>query len=203
MIRAVLLDLGNVVIDIDFERVFDVWAEAADVDRQHFRERWQMDAAYREHEVGDRNFEGYVEALEQRFEVALPLEVWRSGWNSLFTGAYPGVIERLPAVARQVPLYCFSNTNAEHHAYWGSRYRDDLAAFSRIFVSSSIGLRKPDVAAYEHVLREMDCEGPEVLFLDDTPGNIKGAEQPGTPCVNVSRPRDVERALDRVLDSTA
>ena len=201
MIKAVLLDLGNVVIDIDFQRVFEFWADAAEMDSQHFHERWQLDAAYREHEIGARDFEGYVAALENRFEVELPYDVWRAGWNDLFTGAYPGIIERLPAVARQVPLYCFTNTNAEHASYWQARYEDELAAFHHIFVSSSIGLRKPDLEAYEYVLQQMGCEGPEVLFLDDTHSNITGAEQAGINCVHVTSADDVERVLDRVLNS--
>ncbi|MDP6377028.1 MAG: HAD family phosphatase [Pseudomonadales bacterium] len=199
MIKAVLLDLGNVVLDVDFRRVFAFWAEAADVDVRRFYERWQLDDAYREHERGERDFERYAAALEARFKVDLPVSVWREGWNALFVGAYGGVVRRLPDVANRMPLYGFTNTNAVHHDKWSSLYEPELEPFHHIYVSSEIGLRKPDREAYEFVVQSMGMAPEEVLFLDDTHENIAGARQVGLNSVHVTSAGDVERELDGIL----
>ena len=51
-IAAILFDLGNVVVEVDFRRTFRHWAGSAGVDEQVFFERWSEDAAYRAHETG-------------------------------------------------------------------------------------------------------------------------------------------------------
>ena len=56
MIRALLLDLGNVVFEIDFHRVFDYWASHAKVEVDQLYDRWSLDDSYKRHEVGDIDF---------------------------------------------------------------------------------------------------------------------------------------------------
>ena len=46
--------------------------------------------------------------------------------------------------AQRLPLYAFSNTNGAHSEHFSQAYADVLGHFREIFLSSSIGLRKPD-----------------------------------------------------------
>lgn len=39
-IDAILLDLGNVVLGVDFRRVFDFWSELSQVPSERFYSRW-------------------------------------------------------------------------------------------------------------------------------------------------------------------
>src|SRR5437879_9881920 len=55
---------------------------------------------------------------------------------------------------RSMPLYAFSNTNPAHVAHFSQAYADVLSHFRQIFLSSSIGLRKPDAEAYDHVVKD-------------------------------------------------
>ena len=48
----VLFDLGGVVIDIDFSRVFDYCAQRSKCDCSEIAVRFSMNEAYRRHEVG-------------------------------------------------------------------------------------------------------------------------------------------------------
>ena len=47
------------------------------------------------------------------------------------------------------------------------------------FVSCLIGVRKPDPAAYDHVLRELGVTGNECIFVDDRPCNCEAAADAG------------------------
>ena len=42
MEKAVLLDLGGVVLEIDFHRVFASWANDSGVDKSMFYEQWSL-----------------------------------------------------------------------------------------------------------------------------------------------------------------
>src|SRR6267142_602072 len=56
---ALLFDLGGVIIDIDFNRVFARWAASAGCDPALLRERFTQDEPYRRHEIGAIGIEDY------------------------------------------------------------------------------------------------------------------------------------------------
>ena len=198
MTQAVLLDLGNVVLGVDFRRVFTHWAELAGVDEQRFYDRWEICQAYRAHETGDMAFEEYCGVLGERFEVDLPPGQWREGWNAIWTDPFHDVIELLPRVAERYHLCCFTNTNDTHAKSWRRRFPDCLASFATIYVSSEIGHRKPDTRAFEYVCGEMDTLPEHTLFLDDTLENVGGARAAGLCARHVRSEKEVVEAL-RVL----
>ncbi len=202
MIRALLLDLGNVVLEIDFRRVFDYWATHANVEVDRLYDRWSLDDPYKRHEVGEIDFATYLHYLERKLEIELRLEHWLKGWNALFVATYPEVHTRLPRVADSLPVFAFTNTNPTHQQYWSRQFPEALYRFQKIYVSCEIGLRKPDVEAYEHVARDMGFRPDEILFVDDSRDNVDGARAAGMTTTWVESEADVVNVLDRVLDPT-
>ena len=199
MTKAVLLDLGNVVLGIDFHRVFASWAQDAGVDKSRFYDKWRIDSAYKAHEVGAISFEEYCDNLASMFTVDLPVTAWRKGWNSLWTSPFTAVVQLLPAIKEDYGLCAFTNTNDTHAECWSSLYSAELAAFEHIFVSSHIGVRKPDTAAFERVCNDMACHPSDVLFLDDTQENVVGAQQAGLSAHCVKGEQEVAATLKRLL----
>ena len=199
MIQALLLDLGNVVLEVDFRRTFRHWSRAAGVPVEQLHERWQLDAAYRAHETGELAFEEYIAALGARLGIDMPMADWLQGWNDLFVAPFPGVQRRLAEV--DMPLYAFTNTNPTHEIEWRRRYPQALTHFEEIYVSSTIGLRKPDRLAYEHVAEIMGYAPEEILFLDDTRENIDGAVAAQLNVEWIRSEADVIRTLERFQES--
>ena len=173
--KAVLLDMGGVVLDIDPRAVLSFWADAAGEDVEPLMERWRIDDAYKALEIGAIDFAEYTAALSRRLGIELSASQWREGWNALLGEPYPAVAEILPRLASRVPLYCFSNTNAVHEAVWQSRLAGLLPSFEKVYASWRIGCRKPDVDAYLHVAADMGIAPADIVFLDDNRANIEGA----------------------------
>ena len=67
--------------------------------------------------------------------------------------------------------------------------------FRKMFLSSTIGLRKPDAAAYDHVVKEIGVPAGRIVFFDDSADNIEGARARGLLAVHVTSTRDVADAL--------
>ena len=194
-IAAILFDLGNVVLEVDFRRTFQRWADSASVDEAIFYERFTEDAAYQAHEKGELDFEGYVAALTETLGVSMSYEDWHTGWNDVFIGPYPGVQAKLKALSGRLPLFAFTNTNPTHEVEWHARYSHALDRFAEIYVSSTIGLRKPDQQAFEWVTAAMQLAPEEILFLDDNPENIAGAQRAGLTTVQTLGEDEVLAAL--------
>ena len=55
----------------------------------------------------------------------------------------------------------------------------------QVVESCIVKMRKPERRIYEHVLKELDVQGPEVIFLDDIGQNLKAAAQLGIRTIKV------------------
>jgi putative hydrolase of the HAD superfamily len=108
----------------------------------------------------------------------------------------PGIAPLLERAAPHLPLYAFSNTNGAHVTHFSHAYAGVLGHFREIYLSSSIGLRKPEAAAYDHVVEAIGVPASRILFFDDSADNIAGARARGLTAVHVTSPDDVARALE-------
>ncbi len=192
---ALLFDLGRVVIDIDFGKVLACWAgHAGCTPADLSRPFWQSET-FRRHETGHAGDAEFFEALRTTLGIDLSDTQLLEGWNTIFAGDMPGIDALLARAARRLPLYAFSNTNPPHVAHFSKPYADVLGHFREIFLSCAIGLRKPDAAAYDHVIKAIGVAAERIVFFDDLVENIEGARKRGLTAVHVTSPDDVAEAL--------
>ena len=177
--QTLLLDLGGVVLGIDFRRVFRYWAEAAGVEEQRFYDHWSLDQAYKEHEIGQRDFLGYTQHLSTTLDVSMHPEQWLMGWNALWTEPHRRVAALFPAIKQRFRLCAFSNTNAVHAASFLQRYPEVMDQFDELYLSHEVGVRKPAKGAFLQVCSLMETEPNQVIFLDDSKENVAGAVAAG------------------------
>ena len=78
----------------------------------------------------------------------------------------PGLSDLLASAAERFPLYAFTNSNPEHVKCLSDRFADLLRPFRQVFVSSDIGLRKPEPEAFRHVVDSIGVRAHRVLFFD-------------------------------------
>jgi glucose-1-phosphatase len=192
---ALLFDLGGVIIDIDFNRAFARWAEHAGCDQASLRERFSPDAAYCRHEIGEIDHKAYFASLRTSLGIDIADAKFLDGWNAIFIGEIPGIAELLTRAGKRVALYAFSNSNRAHEDCWPLQFADVLGNFRKVFVSSTIGLRKPDAAAFEFVIREIGVPAGRIVFFDDNPDNVAGARACGLQGVDVRSHADVADAV--------
>jgi putative hydrolase of the HAD superfamily len=107
----------------------------------------------------------------------------------------PGIASLLARAAKRLPLYAFSNTNSAHVEHFSQTYAGVLGHFQEMYLSSAIGLRKPDAAAYDHVVKAIGAPASRIVFFDDLAENIEGARARGLTAVHVTSPEVVAVAL--------
>jgi FMN phosphatase YigB (HAD superfamily) len=194
-ITALLFDLGGVLIDIDFDRALQTWSHSSQLPLVEITRRFSMDEPYRQHELGEIPASDYLAHLRQLLELEASDEEIAHGWNNIFVGEIAATIEYIATARTNLPCYLFSNTNPTHQAFWTTEFPTALDSFQQIFVSSEMGLRKPDRAAFEAVAAATGFRLNEILFFDDTEENVSGARLAGMPSILVNDHADVELAL--------
>ena len=192
---ALLFDIGRVVIDIDFNKALACWAGHAGCEPADLVGRFARDDIYQRHETGRIDDAEFFAGLRASLGIDLSDAQFLQGWNAIFAGEMPGIGSLLTRAGAQVPLYAFSNTNNAHVEHFSQAYAGVLGHFREIFLSSAIGLRKPDAAAYDHVVQAIGVPAERIVFFDDLAENIEGARARGLTPVHVTSLDDVAQAL--------
>lgn len=193
-VRALVFDLGNVVIDVDFARVLAAFAPHSRLPAQQLR-AFGLDDAYRRHETGHLAEDAYFAHLRERFALECDEALIRAGWNAIFVAPIHETVRLIDRVRGRLPCYALSNTNPAHLAEMQRAFGELLARFERVFVSHEIGYRKPHPQAFGHVVQAIDAMPGEMLFFDDLPENVEAARACGLQAALVESPADIEREL--------
>lgn len=193
-----MFDLGGVLIDIDFDEVFRSWEKHSSLSMEDIRCRFSMDAAYQRHERGEIDATEYFDYLRDLLELDGSDEEITRAWNSIFVGEITSSMNVVNSAKRHLPCYVFTNSNPTHQAHWEASYPEVVRAFDRIFVSSELGIRKPDPDAFSTVAEAIGVSPGAILFFDDTDENIAGAREAGMQTVLVQTPSDIKQALVRI-----
>lgn len=196
---ALLFDLGNVLYGIDFNRALACWAGHASCDTAVLASRFKVDTDLKRHEVGEIADAEFFASLRGSLAVDLSDAQLLDGWNAIFLDEPPGISAAIAAAAARVPIYAFSNTNAAHEVHWSKKYAKTLAHFSEVFVSHTMGLRKPDAAAFDFVVKKIGVPAGRIVFFDDSIANVEGAQACGLQAVHIRTLADVPAAIVAAL----
>jgi putative hydrolase of the HAD superfamily len=193
---ALLFDLGRVVLDIDFNKVLACWAGHAGCEPAQLVERFSTrEEFYHRHETGEISDGEFFGGLRASLGIGISDAEFLEGWNAIFAGEMPRIAPLLARAGKRLPLYAFSNTNSAHVDHFSVAYAGVLGHFREIFLSSSIGLRKPNAAAFDHVVNAIGVPASRIVFFDDSAENIEGARARGLAAVHVTSPGDVAETL--------
>lgn len=186
-----IFDLGNVIVDIDFKRVLGVWSNFSGVPLATLSERFEMGEVFQQHERGAVSDEEFAARLCGEMGIALSFEQFELGWQAVFVGLRPEVIEqmkKLRSLGNRVVV--LSNTNRLHSNYWPKHYPEVEAASDHMYLSQDLGMRKPDAEIYRCVLEQEGVAPGEAVFFDDNEANVAAARALGIRAVLVTD-RDV------------
>ncbi|MEN5018338.1 glucose-1-phosphatase [Erwinia sp. Eh17-17] len=175
-----IFDLGNVIVDIDFNRVLGVWSDLSRVPLATLQSRFKMGESFHQHERGEISDEEFAQKMCEELELPLSYEQFAAGWQAVFVGVRPEVIAIMQKLREQGErVVILSNTNSLHCEFWPSEYPQVAAAADKIYLSQEMGLRKPEPEIFQRLLNEEEFSAEEAIFFDDNPDNIEAARQSG------------------------
>jgi len=194
-VKLLIFDLGNVFLNYSLENVFNFWSQKSNISPEELKSKCVVDEEYKQHEIGNITIEKYYDHICKKASMSLSLDDFIDGWNSMFIGLIPeatSIIEKIPSTIKKVIL---SNTNETHVKFIRRNYIDFLNNFDAVYFSNEMHFRKPDQAAFLHILKSYKINPSEVLFFDDMESNIHGAELSGIKSILVRDANDLIQAL--------
>jgi len=194
-LKAVLFDIGNVLLTFDYRRTFP--ALAAKTPRtfaEVYRHLSGMSGAL---ETGRLSSADFIAGALDFIGGGVTREEFVESFTGIFQTIEPAW-EMVERVRRRVPVYLFSNTS-ELHEDCIFRQFPQFAVFAGGFYSWRVGSMKPDSGMYEAALQTLGLRGEEIGYVDDLAANIGTGRRFGFHGLQFDhrRPEELGQFLER------
>lgn len=177
MRKIPLLDLGNVVIHVDFSPFVGWLAEKSGKSPEELK-RLFSSSLFFDLEFGHLTREEFARRLSLWCGADLDQRELEHEFCAIFPAVVEGMEDLLQELASEGPVYCLSNTNEIHLQYLLGRF-PIMQHFTKIFASHEIHKRKPYPGVYQAVADELGLQPSAMVFFDDLPQNVDGALRAG------------------------
>ena len=195
MIRAILLDLGRVLVPFDFNVGYNAIEQLSGIPGETVRDRIRATGLVPKFETGLIEPEEFVDRLCN--EIRIPIEYPRfcEIWSSIFakeTLISDSFVERLH---QRYPLVLVSNTNAIHFEMIRREY-PIIRHFDHLVLSYEVKAMKPASTIFAAAVERAGCRPEECFFTDDIPEYVEGARNFGIDAVQFEGAEQLQTALE-------
>lgn len=195
-IKNIIFDLGGIFLNIDFSKTEKAFAELG-VQFNNLYTQHHASELFELLETGKISPEEFHNAFVEETGLHLTYDELKNAWTALLLDFPVERLYWLQEIGNRYKIFLFSNTNKIHYDVFTETFRQQTGfedfnkLFEKAYYSHEIGLRKPYVESYLHILNEQQLNAAETLFVDDTLKNIEGAKQAGLQTIHLAPPKTV------------
>ena len=180
MVRAIVFDLGGVLIDLDYDSCVRAFLDILGFERIYeLLDLYHQKGIYGDMEAGlitADEFRALI--LRESRPGCVPADVDRA-MDGLLVGMDPKKVALLERLAEKYDIYGLSNNNeistARMHAIYEENGLDWQKVFKKEFLSCRMKMMKPSRAIFDAAAAEIGFPPAEILFVDDSQKNVDGA----------------------------
>ncbi|MGC3937868.1 HAD-IA family hydrolase [Roseobacter sp. EG26] len=175
--KAVIFDIGNVLIEWQPERFYD--AVIGQERRRAMFAEVNLHSMNELVDLGHPFTETIYAQAEATPEWREEIRMWHDRWIEMATPVIAHSVRLMKALqAKQVPVFSLTNFGVESYAYAATHY-PFLNDFDRDFISGHMRMTKPDPNIYAQVEETSGLGGADLIFADDRADNIVAAQSFG------------------------
>lgn len=198
---ALIFDIGNVIIDIDFLIPMQEFGKLARVDFNEILQYNHRHHLFELFETGKLSEKEFHLKLRELLRPDVTDAEILAAWNSILVHYPTEKVQMLKQLKKTNRVLALSNINETHVTEMDRVTRERLGAnnfsdfFHKAYYSHEVGLRKPDPAIYELVLKQENLNAANTFFVDDLPENIEAAKAIGLQAYHLKNPSQLQELL--------
>ncbi len=192
--RAIIFDIGRVLIRVDVSRAMDGLASGLSLTPQDVWSAIEKDPHWIDWQEGRISPRDWHLHLTKRLGTSLTFEQFSEVWNRALD---PEPIHSelfLEKLSRNYRLALLSNTDPIHMSYEEARF-----PFFRFFpiriYSYRVGASKPDPVIYRQALQACKVRAEEAVYIDDIAAYVEAAQRLGMTGIVFQSPEQLQSDL--------
>jgi putative hydrolase of the HAD superfamily len=177
-VRAIIFDIGRVLVRIDVGRAMAGLAENVALTPEELWSALEKHPSWLDWQEGRLTPRDFYLSVTKRFGVTLTFEQFTEIWNRVLD-PQPILGEAfLAPLAKKYRLCLLSNTDPIHVAHMESSY-DFFRFFPHRIYSCAVGVSKPNPLIYRAALRACKVEAKDAIYIDDIAAYAEAARRLG------------------------
>jgi putative hydrolase of the HAD superfamily len=179
-IKAIVFDLGGVIIELDFSKFFKEVIEVSPINKPNaflLLEFWRQSDVYHQGKISNEEF--YHLACEILQTCAQSQEEFFKSFNSVLDHLNEDIIRLIKRLRdmEKYKLILLSNINSSHWNFLLEKNWKFINYFDDSVLSHQVHLTKPDPKIFSLTLYKADCKPEEMLYIDDGLNNVLAARE--------------------------
>ena len=176
-IKAVVFDIGNVLIEWQPERFYDSVIGATR--RRDMFASVDLHAMNDKVDLGHHFTETIYAAAEDYPAWRDEIRMWHDRWIEMASPVIDHSVRLMGTLqAKGMPVFSLTNFGIQSYDYAATHY-PFLRAFDRDFISGHMAVIKPDAQIYQMLEDASGLNGADLIFTDDRADNIAAAKARG------------------------
>jgi putative hydrolase of the HAD superfamily len=193
-IKAIIFDLGRVLIDVDFKRGLFRYVNGDNArDDNALLEQLFSDPLFVQFGTGRIKPTDFYQQIQKRINQQISFDQFKAAWCDIFS-PIPGINQLVADLSGNYQLGLLSDTDVLHWTFVKNKY-DVLNYFKNPVLSFEIGTLKPHPNCYQLAAKSVDTAPGNCLFLDDREKNVEGARKAGMRAIQVSGLKKLQKDL--------
>ena len=194
MYKAVIFDLGRVLVNFDFRRGYQALEGLCPYRAAEIPARLTTGDLVERFETGLIEPRDFVAQMSAVLDLTIDYEHFCRIWSSIFTETL--VPERMLAgLAARYRLVLLSNTNAIHFEGLRQTHAMLLRHFHSLVLSYEAKAMKPQPEIFQAAIDRAGCRPEECFYTDDILDYVKAARTLGIDAVQFESVAQLEREL--------
>jgi len=198
--KNLIFDLGNVLYDIDFVKMYDAFDQLGVPNFENHFTLNKSDQIFFDLEKGLINEPEFCKGFNTLYNLNLTHQQIMDAWNALLVGYRKESIDWVKAHNGQYATFLYSNTNQIHYDQFIPQFEREIGGnfeslFKTPYYSHKMGQRKPDPASFQFILDKEGLKAEETIFIDDNEPNIIAAASIGLQVLYLQPGMRVEKDL--------
>ena len=202
-IDNIIFDLGNVILNIDYQNTIDAFEKIGVPDASIFYSKSSQLNIFNQLETGRISKQNFILEIQKFVPKASATQIINA-WNAILQDLPNERIEILKNIKDKFSIFLLSNTNTIHiekiiDKLGEKKYAEFYNLFDKVYYSHEVKLRKPNADIFKLVIKENCLSIKNTLFIDDSIQHIESAKKIGLKTYHLDGNKTLESIFPDII----
>ena len=202
-IDNIIFDLGNVILNIDYQNTIDAFEKIGVPDASIFYSKSSQLNIFNQLETGHISKQNFILEIQKFVPKASASQIINA-WNAILQDLPNERIEILKDIKDKFSIFLLSNTNTIHiekiiDKLGKKKYEEFYNLFDKVYYSHEVKLRKPNADIFKLVIKENCLSIKNTLFIDDSIQHIESAKKIGLKTYHLDGNETIESIFPDII----